>query len=138
MIADIDIELQLTADDCDRIRELALENARALGLTDDEWQRRRRVERPVVADILMAFDPKPVQIATDQMKASSRPLGHLRIEALIAELQDARRCRDTLRLRRLLDELAHRRTRLAARFAASVRLSLLAIERPEVLPFLVE
>lgn len=133
---DVDLEPQLTVEDLKRFREMAEQNARALGLSADEWQRRRQAESPVIADILMACDPKPSPIGTkDGPKGSARLLGRMRIDELVAEIRDARRQRSVSRLNAILDELSYRKSRGAARLAASVRLSILALERPDFLPF---
>ena len=134
-----ELETQLTPDDLARFRDLALANARALGISDAEWERRRRAEGGAIADILMALDPQQAPVAPDDgLKASSRRFGRLRIDDFVLELRDARRVRDVGRLKQLLDELARRRSRHAVRLAASVQLSLLAIERPEMLSFRAE
>ena len=136
---DVDIERQLTEDDRERFREMALQNARAFGLSDEQWERRRKLENPIIADVLMAFDPQPDPIpADDDARLAARPLKRLQIDGIAGELRQARRQRSIERLNQILDELACRKSKMAARLAASARLSLLAIERPDVLPFRVE
>jgi hypothetical protein len=81
------------------IKSRAAQNAKALGFTDLEWKKRRSAEHPIVADILMAVEPKLSQI-WDTFPAPSRPHRLARIGDLILELQDARRARDGARLHR--------------------------------------
>lgn len=127
---------EIDAAELERLHRLAAQNAQALGLTAEEWERRRRAENPLIADILMAVDPRPSSPEKrDGPKGSVRPLRKLRIDELVAEVRDARRMCDAGRLRQLLDEFDHRKSRGAVRLAASVRLSLLVMERPDDLPF---
>jgi len=72
---------------------------------------------------------------SDGPKAASRPLGNLRIDELVSELREARLVGDIARLRRLLDETSYRKSKFAARLGARVRVSLLALEKPDALPF---
>jgi len=133
------INRRLTREDRERFRETALKNAQELGLSGGQWERRRRIESLVIADVLMAFAPQlPPEMPADGPKAAARALGRLRIDDLATELRDARRYRDTTRLKQLLGELVYRKSKVAARLAASARLSLLAIEKPGVLPFRID
>ena len=130
-----DFEFRLPAEELRQIRDKAAENAKALGLSDVEWQQVRRRQGRLLADILMACDPQlPLERPADGPKAASRPLGNLRIDELVSELREARLAGDTARLRVLLDETRYRKSKLAVRLGARVRLSLFALEKPDALP----
>lgn len=130
------VESEISAEEFRLIRLKAEQNAEALGIGRAEWQVLRKIQNPIIADLLMAFDPqRPEGRPADGPRAAARPLGRLRIDELVGELREARRMRDVGRLKQLLDELRYRKSRIAARLAASVRLSLLALERPDLLPF---
>ena len=61
-----DFEPRLTAEELRQIRDEAAENAKALGLSDVEWQQVRRHQGRLLADILMACNP--------QLPWSGRPM----------------------------------------------------------------
>lgn len=139
LTSDTDLEPQLSAEELRRIRDRAGQNARMLGLSDAEWQKLRKFQGPILADILMACDPQPPsERPADGPRAAARPLGNLRIDELVSELREARLVGDIARLKVLLEETRYRKSKLAVRLGARVRLSLLALEKPDVLPFIVK
>ena len=136
---DVIVEPELAWEERERVRVLAEQNATKLGLSNTAWQRLRCIQNHIVADLLMAHDPQlPPERPTDGPKGSARPLGSLRFDELVSELREGRRCRNLPRIRQLIEELKDRKSKSAARIAASARLALLAIERPDVLPFRAE
>lgn len=125
--------LDLPKDERGRIRIRAAENARSLGISEAEWQKRRKAEGTIIADILMAVDPRPAPMPPEIW--ADRPLLQRDFAALVGELMAARRERDAGRLRTLLAELMCRRSRFARRMAARCRVALLAVSEPHRLPF---